>query len=208
MNYLFLNQAFYPTISLLGSNEKVVYSVIQYPSDENPNTLLHITKNMFDILKFDKHNLNYILVVNGPGSFTGTRIGVVDAKILAFALSIPLIPVNSLELLARHVENGKVKAVLSAGRNEFFVSEFEKGIRKTEDELKTLSELKNFDDLIISFEDLSSLNLKNFRKVFVSPEVIQKVSLEKISKKETISDPLSLKPIYLRAEDKLFKKMR
>ncbi|MGB9855142.1 MAG: tRNA (adenosine(37)-N6)-threonylcarbamoyltransferase complex dimerization subunit type 1 TsaB [Caldisericum exile] len=209
MNYLFLSQAFYPTISLLGNDEKILYSVIQYPNDESPNNLLYITKTMFDILKFEKRDLTHILVVNGPGSFTGTRIGVVDAKILSFALNIPLIPVNSLELISRHVGNLKIKAVLSAGRNEFFVAEFENGARSSPDEIKTISELQNLEgDLIVSFEDLSYANLKNFKKIFVDPEVIHSLALLKISRGEQIGDPLSLKPIYLRAEDKLFKKMR
>ena len=43
--------------------------------------------------------LNAIVVTSGPGSYTGLRIGVATAKGLCYALTIPLIAINSLELM-------------------------------------------------------------------------------------------------------------
>lgn len=45
--------------------------------------------------------ISAIIVSAGPGSYTGLRIGVATAKGLCYALQIPLISVNTLELLAR-----------------------------------------------------------------------------------------------------------
>ena len=39
-------------------------------------------------------------MVNGPGSFTGIRVGVSIDKVIAWGFNIPIIPVSSLELLA------------------------------------------------------------------------------------------------------------
>jgi tRNA A37 threonylcarbamoyladenosine modification protein TsaB len=41
-------------------------------------------------------DLTHIAICIGPGSFTGTRIGVMTAKTFSYALTIPLIPFNSL----------------------------------------------------------------------------------------------------------------
>lgn len=48
-------------------------------------------------------NLQGVIVASGPGSFTGLRIGVATAKGLCYSLEIPLIAVNTLDLLASQV---------------------------------------------------------------------------------------------------------
>lgn len=63
-------------------------------------------------------DLKTIVVVNGPGSFTGVRIGLSSAKALAQALSLPLLAVSRLALLAKKA--GTDAAALDAGRGEFY----------------------------------------------------------------------------------------
>lgn len=54
-------------------------------------------------------DLNEIIVVNGPGSFTGTRLGVTDAKMLAYTLNIPIKTITSIEAIAySHDEENKI----------------------------------------------------------------------------------------------------
>ena len=50
--------------------------------------------------KFKMADLQGIVVASGPGSYTGLRIGVATAKGLCYALNIPLISVNTLQLMA------------------------------------------------------------------------------------------------------------
>lgn len=45
-------------------------------------------------------DLTKVIVAEGPGSYTGVRIGVTIAKTLAWSLKIPLVGVSSLEILA------------------------------------------------------------------------------------------------------------
>lgn len=207
MKYLFLSQAFYPAINMTFSEDKVHYSVMQYPNDENPNNLLYITKVMFDMLKIDKREIEGVCIVYGPGSFTGTRIGVVDAKILAYSLGKPLFALNSLELIARHVK-GEVSAILSASRNEYFEGTFIDGKRVSEDRIISKEELLSIKHKVVSFEDISHLGLTDFEVVYPTEKIIMETSLDKLKNGLNVKDPLSLKPLYLRAEDKLFRKMR
>ena len=72
-----------------------------------------------------------VVVVHGPGSFTGVRVGLSAAKGLSEAGGVGLIAVSRLALLAACVDRveggggeGSVHAVLDAGRGEFYYGEY------------------------------------------------------------------------------------
>jgi tRNA threonylcarbamoyladenosine biosynthesis protein TsaB len=70
--------------------------------------------------------LTAVMVVYGPGSFTGVRVGVSAAKGLSEGGAVPMIAVSRLALLAASVDSGEqsVHAVLDAGRGEFYYGEY------------------------------------------------------------------------------------
>lgn len=72
----------------------------------------------------DVSELNSIIVVNGPGSFTGVRIAVTIAKTIAYALSIPIRAIDALSILALGVDTDK-KIVSIEDRNGAFVGVFD-----------------------------------------------------------------------------------
>ncbi len=73
-------------------------------------------------------DLTRVLLVKGPGTFTGSRVGASIAKAIAYALARPLLSVTTLQAVAaRSVlqgHDGHVWAVLDARRHEFYVQEF------------------------------------------------------------------------------------
>ena len=71
-------------------------------------------------------DLSAIAVSQGPGSYTGLRIGVSAAKGLCYALSIPLIAVDTLQVLASQakVSNGLIIPMLDARRMEVYSAIF------------------------------------------------------------------------------------
>jgi len=76
--------------------------------------------------KLAKKQVDGIVVVNGPGSFTGLRVGISTAKGLSEVLGKPLAAVSMLEALA--VVYGRpgeeVTTVLDAGRGELYAAEY------------------------------------------------------------------------------------
>ena len=57
--------------------------------------------------KIGIEDLHLVCLANGPGSFTGIRIGLATAKGFCMAKKIPLLPVNTLELLAFNLYGNK-----------------------------------------------------------------------------------------------------
>src|SRR5258708_6625993 len=71
---------------------------------------------------FAPEKLSGFVVVSGPGSFTGLRVGLSAVKGLAEILNKPIAAVSLLEALAfcSEQKNGLVATALDAGRNEIF----------------------------------------------------------------------------------------
>lgn len=69
-------------------------------------------------------DLSAVAVSKGPGSYTGLRIGVSSAKGLSFGLDIPLLAIESLEILAKAVANpkGYLIPLLDARRHEVYTA--------------------------------------------------------------------------------------
>lgn len=75
-----------------------------------------------------KEDLDLIVVGIGPGSFTGTRIGVATAQGLSIALRCPVVGVLSMHAVARGAPSaGPLAVVMDAHRGEVFAAAFEPG---------------------------------------------------------------------------------
>ena len=75
---------------------------------------------------FKKTDIGAFIVVSGPGSFTGLRVGLAAIKGLAEVLRKPIVPISLLELTALASGNqGKVLSALDAGRGEVYAGEYE-----------------------------------------------------------------------------------
>src|ERR1017187_6926782 len=73
-----------------------------------------------------KTNIDAFVVVSGPGSFTGLRVGLAAIKALAEILKKPIVPVSLLEVVAiASRAQGKVVAVLDAGRSDVYVGAYQ-----------------------------------------------------------------------------------
>ena len=83
--------------------------------------LLPAVKEMLEAGGLAVRDLDAIVVVLGPGSFTGVRVGLSTAKGLAQAAGVAVIGVSRLQVLARKA--GSRAAVLDAGRGEMYFGE-------------------------------------------------------------------------------------
>lgn len=75
--------------------------------------------SMFTQNNIDPKDINKIIVVNGPGSFTGIRIGITIAKVYAWSLNIPITTITSLEAMAISSKSNKIHVPMIDARRQY-----------------------------------------------------------------------------------------
>ncbi|HHT38408.1 MAG TPA: tRNA (adenosine(37)-N6)-threonylcarbamoyltransferase complex dimerization subunit type 1 TsaB [Mollicutes bacterium] len=83
------------TIAIL-ENNKLLSNKTSETTNEHSKYALDLLKKAFDETLIKPNEIEKIFVINGPGSFTGVRIGVTIAKTYAWALEKKLVPISSL----------------------------------------------------------------------------------------------------------------
>ena len=183
--------------------------LIDYTEFTNDNKLseklLPAIKEMLDKNKYRVNEINRIYISVGPGSFTGIRIGVTVAKVIAWSLNIDIIPISSLEVMASYDADKKyICSFMDARRGFVFAGIYDNELNTyIEDKYvlfdQLLEEMKNIKDdtLFVSNDD-------NYISC-VEPKInVEKIVLKHINDKSV--NPHNVNPIYLKlteAEEKL-----
>ena len=175
-------------------------------------TLLPMVKSILESLKLTNEDIDAYAVSEGPGSFTGVRIGVATIKGLAFGREKPCVGVSTIEALYENLADceGIVCPIMNARRGQVYTGAFLNGERIIDDTCMML------DDLIPMLEEkgqpirfngdgydlVLDKNIANFRH---TPELLRyqnafsvgKVAYKRIINSEFTSDE-ALRVEYLR----------
>lgn len=87
-------------------------------------SLLRLIRQVLTDSGHSIHELDGVVVLRGPGSFTGLRIGLATALGLHQATGVPAVAIGTLEVLAEVVETDSVVAVVDALRGEWIAQTF------------------------------------------------------------------------------------
>jgi len=162
-------------------------------------------------LQLNYKDLNAIAVSQGPGSYTGLRIGISAAKGLCYALDIPLIAVDTLEILARQlqVSEGYIVPMIDARRMEVYSAIFDakyQKVRETQAEIITEDSFTTLEGTVCFVGDstekcATTLTKSNFifkdNIVYPSANEMSYLSDEKYKKNDTV-DVAYFEPYYLK----------
>ncbi|MBU9713543.1 tRNA (adenosine(37)-N6)-threonylcarbamoyltransferase complex dimerization subunit type 1 TsaB [Evansella tamaricis] len=89
--------------------------------------LMPAIRGLMEEVDITPNQLDRIVVSEGPGSYTGVRIGVTTAKAMAWSLKIPLVGVSSLEVLAQNGKHfsGVISPFIDARRGQVYTGLYE-----------------------------------------------------------------------------------
>ena len=185
-------------------------------------TLLSSINRLFEMSGLQMENMELIAVANGPGSFTGLRIGLATAKGLSFSSGVPVKTVSTLEALAGRIIDSPsiICPVLDARRGEvysaFFRRERDGSLIKTSPELASRIEdiCTAIDDGAVFLGDGVDTYEKKIRLLmgeravfapahlrYPSALAVAQTALKKIAAGEKAETALAVKPLYVRQSD-------
>jgi tRNA threonylcarbamoyladenosine biosynthesis protein TsaB len=156
-------------------------------------------------------DLSAIAVSQGPGSYTGLRIGVSAAKGLCYALGIPLIAIDTLQILAAQasVFDGLIIPMIDARRMEVYSAIFTpelKNKRETRAEIIAENSFEELEGSVYFVGDCAEkgqtvLTKENFTFLeeikYPSANEMSALSFEKYKKSDTV-DVAYFEPFYLK----------
>ena len=152
-------------------------------------TLLPMIDNCMKMANVTAGDIDLIAISNGPGSFTGVRIGLATVKGIAFTKNIPCVEVSTLEGLAHNVSCfcGVICSVMDARCNQVYTAFFEtddacKVSRLSDDEAISIDELgekiKKIDKSVILVGDGAKICYDKLKtegdNLFIAPENVRK----------------------------------
>lgn len=155
--------------------------------------------------------LEAVAVSKGPGSYTGLRIGVSAAKGICYALNIPMISIDTLQILAQQVkiEKGIIIPMLDARRMEVYSAVFDKNhnnLTEVQAEVLTTDSYAEMDEEVYFIGDCQEkcktvLTKPNFHFVsniiFPSANEMSALSYQKFIKQE-FENVAYFEPFYLK----------
>lgn len=167
MNTLFLDTHDAEIVVALFKNEVCIDKCIKSSNRNHSDYTMPMIKDILDNNNITIHDLNEIIVVNGPGSFTGVRLGVTIAKTLAYTLNIPIKTINTLQMyaLGSNTKDNKIVAIndvkgVFAGMFDSNSQQLTDLFYKSNEEFSNYIKNNNYENIIVQE------NIIDFNKIY------------------------------------------
>ena len=199
------------TVALL-ENEGLIALYTVNTNNTHSETLLPMVKSLLEASGVTIDEIDAFACANGPGSFTGVRIGVATIKGLAFGRDKKCVAVSTTEALSQNLEgfDGIVCPIMNARRGQVYTCIYKDGVPLMDECCMMLDELvpilEKYDEKIYFTGDGYELTLeREIKNKCHTPELLRysnaysvgRVAYKKISNGEFTTDA-DLRVNYLR----------
>lgn len=195
-------------VSLI-KDDKIIFDKELHTKNDHSSYLVPTIDEAFKSNNIDFKELDEIIVGNGPGSFTGTRISIAVAKTYAFSFNIPVYMISSLEELIYDNDGYDFYVpIIEEKKDNLYFSIFDKDKKRVMDDTYSSTEymykkLEELEGKIL----LISLSNKEYEKYDTIKAGINALNIMKnIEVNNEKVNPHLLKPNYIKkieAEAKL-----
>ena len=157
---------------------------------------VYVSKYIEDILENNNRSsddVNEIIVVNGPGSFTGIRIGVTIAKIFAYLKKIRIVTITSLQARAIGNNSKYILSLIDAKHDNYYVGLYDSKYNKITEEFASIDKVEELKE--------------KYNPLVVTPD--NNYNIEEIveyTKSFEGQNPHTVDPIYLKLPEAMEKK--
>ena len=204
MNYLLIDTSSSNVLVSIIQDYKIIGLFNEEIKDDMSSQILIILDNCLKQANVSLEDIDKLFVVNGPGSFTGVRVGVTIAKIISWSLNIKLIPLSSLELIASTSSSNLIIPLINARRGNVFAGVYDNELNGT-----LSNGLYGLNELAEKYSNAEFISYDNYDGISV---IKPNVDIIRIIKKHENDNPVNahaLLPNYLKkteAEEKLYDK--
>ena len=177
MYCLYIDTHFKSLVLVLFKNDLIV-SKIEIDSGKHSQYMIDSLKKILEENKITVNEIDSIIVINGPGSFTGVRIGIVVAKIIGFTKKVHVKVLSYLEALVLNYDSDVNLGFRD--KNGVFIGEFDgnKKLKKDYYYLNNEEFLKYNKDIVLDEEvdfykvyaymkDKNSINIHELKPLYV-----------------------------------------
>ena len=198
MNYFYIDTSSSFLYSGIVSKGNLISSIKQnFNKGLSKYTVSEVQKLFIDA-DMKPTNIDKIIVVSGPGSFTGIRIGMTFAKIFAWSLNKKITTITSLEAMSSSINSNKVLVpLIDARRGYVYAGVYKCGKSILKDQYIALDKLENFlNELGEDYCYITNDKEFNFSNKFgYNPDILKIVN----TYKDKIDiNPHLVEPVYLK----------
>ncbi len=197
MIYLFIDTSSEDvSIAIVRDNELLASISKTIPGEHS----IYATSYLDEVIKeagINNKDIDKVMAVNGPGSFTGLRIGLTIAKVFAFLLGKEVICISSLKMRSLSIEHDYCLSLMDARNNNYYLALYDKENKEVVNPV-----FSNIDEVLALIEKYNPLCIgdKEFKinDINVDKQELDIIKIVNYYKNEKSINPHLVVPEYLK----------